>query len=89
MPSIVTMHEDGRTPEGVYDLAGNVMEWTLDAFLPYSARRMQTPPDEPRRAVRGGAFDSRASALSSTARKGLFPETQAPNLGFRCVFPER
>lgn len=89
MTSMVSMHEDGRTPDGIYDLAGNVYEWTADPFLPYSARRMQTPPDEPRRAVRGGAFDSRASALTSTARKGLFPETQAPNLGFRCVLVER
>lgn len=88
MTSMVSMHEDGRTPDGIYDLAGNVFEWTADAFLPYSAKKRDTPPDEPRRAVRGGGFDSKASAMACTARRGLFPETQAPNLGFRCVLPD-
>ena len=83
--TMVSMHDEGRTPEGIYDLAGNVYEWTLDPYLPYATKRSGTPPDEPRRAVRGGAFDSKASALTCTARLGLFPETQAKNLGFRCV----
>lgn len=87
MTSMVSMHEDGRTPEGIYDLAGNVFEWTADPFAPYQFKR-QVQTDEPRRAVRGGAYDSRASALSTTARRGLFPETQAANLGFRCVLPD-
>lgn len=83
--TMVSMHEEGRTPEGIYDLAGNVYEWLADPYLPYAAKRGNTPGDEPRRAARGGAFDSKASALTSTARAGLFPETQANNLGFRCV----
>jgi len=85
MTSMVSMHDEGRTPDGIYDLAGNVFEWTADQYLPYAQKRAQIEVDEPRRAVRGGAFDSKSSALTCTARFGLFPETQANNLGFRCV----
>lgn len=87
MTSMVSMHEDGRTPEGIYDLAGNVYEWTADPFIPYQFKRQGTV-EEPRRSIRGGAYDSRAHALSTTSRRGLFPETQASNLGFRCVLPD-
>jgi formylglycine-generating enzyme required for sulfatase activity/tRNA A-37 threonylcarbamoyl transferase component Bud32 len=89
MPSIVTMHEDGQTPAGIHDLAGNVMEWTVDAFVPYQTQRAD--PDvaaqAPRRAVRGGGWNSPAEELSCTARRGLFPEAQLPTVGFRCVLP--
>ena len=42
---------------------------------------------EPRRAVRGGGWDSPPSELRCTARRGFFPETRAANIGFRCVAP--
>ena len=89
MPSIVTMHEDGRTPDNVCDLAGNVYEWTADPFVPYYRQGMPkaSVPSTPRRAVRGGCFTSDAFELRCTFRKGLFPETQAPTLGFRCMVP--
>jgi len=89
MPSIVSMYEDGQTPDGVYDLAGNVLEWTLDPFVPYLMHRRS--PEQasaaPRRAVRGGAFSSPAEELQSFYRKGLFPESRLPITGFRCVLP--
>jgi len=90
MTSMVSMHEDGRTPEGIYDMAGNVNEWTLDYFLPYSKLRagVNGIPDAPRRTVRGGAFDSKAHELTSTYRRGVFPESQVANVGFRCIIPE-
>lgn len=89
MPSIVTMHEEGRTPEGVYDLAGNVMEWTRDYFLPYSVARShpETVPNPPLRAVRGGCWNSGPEEVTCTARKGFFPESRVNTIGFRCVIP--
>lgn len=91
MPSIVTMHEDGATPEGVYDLAGNVYEWTADLFVPYDPAKRQgaIKAGEVRRTVRGGSWHSPPGELRCTFRKGFFPETQLTTLGFRCGLPAR
>lgn len=89
MPTMVTMHEDGRTPEGLLDLAGNVAEWTQDPYVPYSlllgGHREQALESEPRRVIRGGSWSSGPEALTTTARAGIFPESRLPTVGFRCV----
>lgn len=73
---------DGATPEGVLDLAGNVEEWTADAYaVSYGA-----PPGS-ERVVRGGSYLSPAPFLRGAARVGKPPETREPTLGFRCVWP--
>lgn len=89
MPTMVTMHEDGQTPAGVFDLAGNVMEWTVDPYAPYEAlrggHREELLRKEPRRVVRGGSWTSREDELLTTHRNGVFPESQLNTIGFRCV----
>jgi formylglycine-generating enzyme required for sulfatase activity len=89
MPSMVTMHEDGQTPDGVYDLAGNIEEWTRDPYAPYELMRKghrdELMRKEPRRVVRGGSWASPEDALLTTHRNGVFPESQLPTVGFRCV----
>lgn len=89
MPSIITMHESGATPDGIQDLAGNVMEWTQDVYLPYAVARGKRngEQDSPRKAVRGGCWNSKVEELTCTARKGLFPESRLNTVGFRCVVP--
>jgi len=89
MPSIVTMHEGGATPDGVHDMGGNVFEWTLGAYKPYRADAggEVSDPTEPRRVARGGSWHSQAEELRTTARKGLFRESQLTTVGFRCVLP--
>ena len=83
----------GRTPEGLDDMAGNVMEWCRDWFAPYAR---QGPPDpsgpitgDPRnriRVVRGGAFfDDQKYTLRAAYRGGLLPGVQIDYLGFRLV----
>jgi formylglycine-generating enzyme required for sulfatase activity len=73
---------DGATPEGILDLAGNAAEWCADAFTPdYGS------PATSDRSVRGGSFQSSAAFLRGAARVGKAPETRAPTLGFRCVWP--
>ncbi len=88
IPSIVTMHEDGMTPEGVKDMAGNVFEWTLDPFVPYGTPK-EKAAEVPLRVVRGGSWHSSPQELRCTFRKGLFPEAQLTTVGFRCVLPAR
>lgn len=83
MVSIVGMHDDGVTPDGVHDLAGNVYEWTSCRFLPYG----KTDPEEKRRTARGGSWQSPPEALRCSHRKGFFPESRETWLGFRCVLP--
>lgn len=91
MPSIVTMHEEGKTPDNVYDLAGNVYEWTGDRYLPYDPAHRQAAErtGPPKHTVRGGSWHSAANELRCSARKGLFPESALPTVGFRCVVPLR
>jgi formylglycine-generating enzyme required for sulfatase activity/tRNA A-37 threonylcarbamoyl transferase component Bud32 len=99
MPSNVTMHDEGKTPDGIFDLAGNVYEWTSNPFLPYDrifAARSQVElgnerrsPQTPLRAVRGGCWDSKPAELRCTHRRGMFPETRLASLGFRCVIPAK
>ncbi|MBX7257503.1 MAG: SUMF1/EgtB/PvdO family nonheme iron enzyme [Candidatus Hydrogenedentes bacterium] len=91
MPSIVGMHEDGATPDGIQDMGGNVYEWTSDWFLPYDPAKREAAAQSgpPKRAVRGGAWNSPVQELRCSARKGLFPETRLPTVGFRCVLPFR
>jgi len=89
MPSIVTMHDTGATPDGIFDLAGNVFEWTTGAFVPYDPTNGGDTdvPTEPRRVVRGGSWHSQPPELRCCARKGLFREAQLATVGFRCVLP--
>jgi len=91
MPSIVTMHQEGATPDGVCDLGGNVYEWTCDPFLPYAEKRGSDGEAKtaPRCAVRGGCWNSSADEIRCSHRQGLFPETKAPTVGFRCVLPAK
>lgn len=87
MPSIVSMHDEGRTPEGVCDLAGNIYEWTRERFLPYGQKTPSDPDEAPLVAARGGCWGSGPHSLRCTHRKGFFPEARTTVLGFRCVLP--
>jgi len=57
---------------GLYDMLGNVMEWTLDAYTPYPAGPVTMPWVKSTKAyphaVRGGSWNDPASKLTCTAR---------------------
>ncbi|MBA3480306.1 MAG: SUMF1/EgtB/PvdO family nonheme iron enzyme, partial [Pirellulales bacterium] len=65
-------------PWGLYDMHGNVMEWTADQFVPDYFTRLGPHPDNPfvrpqtiyPRTVRGGGWDDDPEQLRSAFRRG-------------------
>ncbi|MFO0553283.1 MAG: SUMF1/EgtB/PvdO family nonheme iron enzyme [Polyangiaceae bacterium] len=81
---------DGRTPDGIYDLAGNVEEWVADWYEPQYSDEAQTNPKGPNqgdeRVVRGGSFIHGRAWLRTTARGKDLPGVRRPHRGFRCAY---
>ena len=68
-----TYHKVGtKKPNGwgLHDMLGNVMEWTLDQYKPYTAGAAENPwvrATEPYpHAVRGGSWNDEASRVTCT-----------------------
>lgn len=75
---------------GVHEIAGNVMEWVQDCYLPdyqvastVGAAAKLTPCDA--HVVRGGSYSSPLDTLRSAARSRRVPQARIDNLGFRVV----
>ena len=69
----VYMYPDGATPEGVWDLSGNIWEWTTDIDkdgLVY---------------FKGGSRWDKGEDISSSARYRFNPDDWYYGFGFRCV----
>ncbi|HEX6386949.1 MAG TPA: bifunctional serine/threonine-protein kinase/formylglycine-generating enzyme family protein [Anaerolineae bacterium] len=86
----VGSYPDGRSPIGVYDLAGNVMEWVSDWYDPrYYGEATDTNPLGPMegefKVIRGGSWLSPANEVAVTARTSFDPAVARANLGFRCA----
>lgn len=76
------------SPYGLYDTAGNVMEWVADCYHPsYQGApldgRARQDPDCRLRIARGGAFNKPSASMRAYVRTKLDPETRLSNLGFR------
>lgn len=87
---------DGRSPFGLYHMAGNVREWVQDGYDSIYYERGETVnPSAPRlnnyseRVLRGGGYRSPAPDLRVTNRDSeRAVEFQGiPDVGFRCVMP--
>jgi formylglycine-generating enzyme required for sulfatase activity len=81
----------GATPEGVYDLAGNVAEWVADRYSPSYEPGPVTDPTGPgigassSRVVRGGSYAHARFGLRGAARTSAEPSARSTMLGFRCA----
>ena len=87
--------EGGKTPEGIYDLAGNAFEWCRDWYAGYP-REAQTNPAGPLtgtlKVVRGGSFNPDAPVVRAAFRSFNRPDIVNHTYGFRVVwsnFPPR
>ncbi len=90
----VMSFENDQSPYGVFDLAGNVWEWTSDWFDAkyYQTLKGQTAVNpigpassrakSPLITVKGGS-----KTWNTSWREGLAANSKLPYLGFRCVLP--
>jgi formylglycine-generating enzyme required for sulfatase activity len=83
---------------GLYDMLGNVWQFTADAFVPYSSEAVTDPPIvteraaeapgyHPLRTMRGGSWHDQASLVRVSVRSGwVSPISIHDRGGFRCVW---
>ena len=72
--SPVENYHCGASPYGVYDMAGNVWQWTADIYHNTHLRYM-----------RGGSYENYEYNLRVWARNNAGPDFYGVNVGFRCV----
>lgn len=82
----VNEYYSGCTPNGVYQLLGNVWEWTAALFeCDPSSNGDRVLTDQPLSEIRGGAFDTYfASQATGLFRTGQSLLHRSDNIGFRC-----
>lgn len=69
----VDSYEPGKSPYGIYNMAGNVWEWTSSDY------------DSGSKVLRGGAWSGDANDVRTTYRIGRDPTDWFSDFGFRCA----
>lgn len=81
----VRTFENGRTPNGISHLIGNVWEWVDTEFTIGSDGNVSVVAEQRMAEVRGGAFDTYFhSQATCQFRSGQPLMYRGPNVGFRC-----
>jgi formylglycine-generating enzyme required for sulfatase activity/tRNA A-37 threonylcarbamoyl transferase component Bud32 len=89
-PMPVGSYATGATPEKVYDLIGNVWEWTSSRYRAYPGGSLPASPTGEYWVIRGGAYDTPQALATPWYRGYAFAIASADALqrtGFRCVVP--
>ncbi|TWJ02411.1 gliding motility-associated lipoprotein GldK [Mucilaginibacter frigoritolerans] len=98
--STFTLPVTSYTPNafGLYNMAGNVSEWTLDAYSPSSSQLVndlnpallydaneKDPPLMKRKVVRGGSWKDNGEMLNTDTRNFDDQDAAHSYIGFRCI----
>lgn len=86
----VGRYDNGKSLYGVYELVGNVSEWTADWYDAFSDNATENPEYGTKyRVVRGGSWSSPywfgVNALSVSYRQNVTQDQVENDIGFRCV----
>ena len=81
-----------RNPWDLFDMHGNVWEWTLSSYLPYPYNendgRNELSSENGKRVVRGGSWYDRPYRSTSSFRLPYREYQKVYNVGFRVVMTE-
>ena len=71
---------------GLYDMHGNVCEFTRSSYAPYPYKGEPAERDE--KVVRGGAWNSRPKNATAYIRNSYYAWQPANNVGFRVIIED-
>jgi formylglycine-generating enzyme required for sulfatase activity len=74
-------------PWGIYDMHGNVSEWTRCDYLPYPTRETNQTGGA-KKVVRGGSWIDHPKTSTSYFRKSYLPWQKVYNVGFRVIIED-
>ena len=86
----VGAYPNNRSPDGLYDMSGNVWEWVDSWYLPYPGSTLERKEfGKTYKVLRGGGGGVGHYALSiffrASARSFAPPSTSSNDIGFRCA----